>query len=210
MPSRRRRCADAYSARPSASTCWLRRTRGSSRSTASSRALRSSSGRARSDWPSTRAGRRRRRRGRTRSQGARSPAHRRHRRRRPRRPRSPRSHRSRSAARGRPEVASGVLLAPGPGPDLPIVHDRLHPEAVPLDLEQPRRIVEGRARERGQHRLDEVGHAVGCHGGSLAPIRSCGRGQAIFVARSSSSLARYARVRHPSGGSSGRHRGGRP
>ena len=56
-----------------------------------------------------------------------------------------------------------VLLAAGPQPDFAAVDDRLDPEAVPLDLEQPAGVVERRRDERREHRRDErrLGDAAG-------------------------------------------------
>ena len=62
----------------------------------------------------------------------------------------------------RPEVARCVLLAAGPQTDIPAVDDGLDPETVPLDLEQPVRVVERRPDERREHRRDEgrAGHSA--------------------------------------------------
>ncbi len=56
------------------------------------------------------------------------------------------------------EVGLGVLEATGPGLDLAVVEDDLHAETVPLDLEQPVVVVEGLARQRGEHRFDVLRH----------------------------------------------------
>ena len=65
----------------------------------------------------------------------------------------------------RPEVARRVLLAAGPESNALAVHDGLDAETVPLDLEQPVRIVEGRTDQRREHRRDEFGrHDAGLPG----------------------------------------------
>ena len=89
-----------------------------------------------------------------------------------------------------PEVARGILLAARPGPHLPIAHDGLHPEAIPLHLEQPVGVVEGRCGEGREHRIDEVRHVLLRHGGSVAPTAQKaparpGRNASLAIATSS-------------------------
>jgi hypothetical protein len=78
-----------------------------------------------------------------------------------------------------PEVAAGVLLATRPQSDAAVVHDGLHPEAVPFHLEQPVRIVERRTDQRREHRRDEarrrlIRHRVTLGGSAPATSQACG------------------------------------
>ena len=59
------------------------------------------------------------------------------------------------------EVGLGILEVPGPDADLAIGDDGLDAIAVPLDLEQPVRVVERLRREGGEHRLDPGGQRRG-------------------------------------------------
>ncbi len=59
------------------------------------------------------------------------------------------------------EVGRRVVTVPGVDPDLAVGEDRLDPVAVPLDLEQPVRIVERAVGQRGQHRLEEGRRPLG-------------------------------------------------
>ena len=56
------------------------------------------------------------------------------------------------------EVAGRILSSTRPDPRPPAVDDRLDPEAVPLDLERPVRVVERRGDEGRQHGRDERRH----------------------------------------------------
>ncbi len=55
------------------------------------------------------------------------------------------------------EVVPGVIAVPGERLDVPVVHDRLDPVAVPFHLEQPVGRIERLGDEGREHRLDEAG-----------------------------------------------------
>ena len=72
----------------------------------------------------------------------------------------------------RAEVAlGGVELATRPQADAVAVDDRLDPESIPLDLEQPVRVVERRGDEGRQHRRDERRSSHGSASRPSCPTR---------------------------------------
>ncbi len=88
------------------------------------------------------------------------------------------------------EIGLRVLQVAGPLADLPVADDSLDPEAVPLDLEQPVRVVEGVRGEGREHRFDVLGHGrrdrareidLGSGGGRLAVPQGVAVGLDVVV-----------------------------
>ena len=65
------------------------------------------------------------------------------------------------------EVRLGVVEVPRQDPRPTAIDQGLHAKPVPLDLEQPVRVIERLAREGRQHRLDALGHGRGLGAGEV-------------------------------------------
>src|SRR5439155_9512287 len=73
------------------------------------------------------------------------------------------------------EVGARVVSVPGLHAHGIAVDDRLDPVTVPLDFEQPVRVIEWRGRERGGHGFDELGQ-LRAGGLRQVDLGLCGRG----------------------------------